>query len=174
MQLGDVQVLGISLSSFIVFIVIQLIIYRTVNPQRILHAILISAGTTGFLGLTIGLLLIHSPLQELLLILFLSGYIYGILVVLYVFGIFILVESSITLRLLYEIGRKYPNPISRMNITKKYSFNFIVKRRLERLVYLGEVIQTGKGYSLSDKHSYFSVRSILAWINDIIFPPLQR
>jgi hypothetical protein len=77
--------------------------------------------------------------------------IYSLLTVLFVFGIFAIMEASVTLRILTEIARS-----GRIEANTSR----IVQRRIARFLYSGEIIKNN-GVFMRGKTSYFGIREVV-------------
>ncbi len=99
----------------------------------LLHAV-ISRVTTQGLAIS-WLIRIYLLLAALLLVGFgaLEWVIYTLLCILYVFGVFGIIEASITLRLLSEIGKCGKIGITPGRLADRYGIDTIIKRRLKRV-----------------------------------------
>lgn len=96
--------------------------------------------------------------------------IYGLLAVLFLFGIFGTLESSVTLRLLAIIAGSGKEGIHQNAIISSYNRRSIVTRRLARLLWSKEVVLVGKYYRLSKKASYSVWREYFFRWMEWIFP----
>lgn len=92
---------------------------------------------------------------------------YGLFTVLFVFGIFGVVEASLSLRILSEIAGSGRKGITRREMMARYSRQNIVKRRIDRLLFSGELVRSRGTYRLG-KMSYYRVREyfldFLRWL----------
>ena len=92
---------------------------------------------------------------------------YGLFTLLFVFGIFGVVEASLSLRILSEIAGSGKKGITRRDMMVQYSRQHIVKRRVDRLLFSGELVGSSGIYRLG-KMSYYRVREyfldFLRWL----------
>ena len=101
---------------------------------------------------------------------FTSVCIYGLLSIIYLFGIFGTIESSITLRLLTIIARNGKQGMHQNAIISSYSRKSIVTRRVDRLLYSGELVTVSRYYRLSKRASYTMWREYFFHIFTSLFP----
>lgn len=86
--------------------------------------------------------------------------IYGLLTVLFVFGPFSIMEASLTLRIVTEIARSGHIEANTSSI---------VKRRIARFLYSGEIIKN-KGMFSRGRTSYFGIREVVLGAFRRLFP----
>ena len=94
---------------------------------------------------------------------------YGLFTVLFVFGIFGVVEASLSLRILSEIADSEKKGITRREMMMRYGRQHIVKRRVDRLLFSGELIRSGGAYRLG-KMSYYRIREYFLDFLRYVFP----
>ncbi len=143
----DIQIVLSGFSVFALFLFLHAVISRVTEDQEAIY----------------WLIRIYILLAFLILV-GLGGMewvIYTLLCVLYVFGVFGVIEASITLRLLSEIG------ITPGRLAARYSIDTIIKRRLKRLLWAREIELDRGSYRLSRRLSYFMIREyfldVLRW-----------
>lgn len=150
----DTFIVGSGLFLFLLFLAFQAVIARFTDPEAVITWLIrIFLSITGLLG--IGFIVRIGSVEW-----FIGSFIiYTLLTTLYVFGIFSIVEASITLFLLREIDRDASRPPS---------VDTIIRRRLERLVQSGELAKRGESYVLTKRVSYFVLRErglqMLRWV----------
>jgi hypothetical protein len=96
--------------------------------------------------------------------------IYVLLSVIYLFGIFGTIESAITLRLLSIIAQSGQKGIHQNAIISSYNRRTIVMRRVDRLMYMGEIVIVGNYYRLSKRASYAIWRERVFRVLNAMFP----
>ncbi len=83
---------------------------------------------------------------------------YSELVILFIYGVFSIMEASVTLRILSEITSERKGTTLK-DLLHRYNKEIIVKRRVARLLYSGELIESHGAYTLG-KTSYFRIREV--------------
>jgi uncharacterized membrane protein YjfL (UPF0719 family) len=158
----DIQLIGIALLSFGMFLAVLAVLFRiTRQESAILWMTRAFIGT----GIVVGMTMAGSwGVTEYVW----WASFYGLITVLFVFGIFSLMEASLTLRILAEIAQS-GNGISAAHLLKKYNRFSITKRRIARLLYSGEIIQNQEMYTRG-KTSYFGVREVFLKLFRKLFP----
>ncbi len=150
----DICIVLSGFSAFALFLLLHAAISRATNPEAAIY----------------WLIRIYLLLASLLLVGFggLEWVIYTLLCILYVFGVFGIIEASITLRLLSEIGKCGKIGITHGRLAARYSIDTIIKRRLKRFLWSGEIERDRGGYRLSRRFSYFLLREyfldVLRWM----------
>jgi len=102
----------------------------------------------------------------------LTGYIwwaslYTLLTTLFVFGVFSIMEASLTLRIFTEIASS-ESGMTMIQLMKRYNRSRIIRRRIARLLYSGELKKSHGMYMLGGT-SYFRVRELLLNILRLAF-----
>lgn len=96
--------------------------------------------------------------------------IYTFLCILYVFGVFGVIEASITLRLLAEIGKCGKIGITPSELTDRYGIDTIINQRLKRFLDSREIEIDRGAYRLSRRLSYFMLREYFLEVLRWMFP----
>jgi len=161
----DIQIIGIAVLMFLVFLVLQAVVFRYIATHRGLVWILRIASVVGLLG-SCTALYVSREIEFF----FFPFLVYGTLIVLYVFGVFVIIESSITFRILYEFARLGTKGGRQQDFVERYNKNIIVSRRLDRLVVIGQILEQHEMYWLRQKKSVFTFRNILVKFNNFVFP----
>lgn len=84
---------------------------------------------------------------------------YGLFTALFVLGIFSTMEASVTLGIFTHIAQA-GGGITRGELRKRYNAARIVKTRIARLLYSGELLYTRGAYTIGHT-SYFRIREVL-------------
>jgi hypothetical protein len=167
----DVWILISSFLSFILFIMFLPVIFRMIHAYDAPKWYLRFACMGSLVCL--GLWEIHpvwlSGENQIVGIL-MSLCIYGLLVVLFLFGVFGVFEASITLHLLAKIALSGINGIHPNALLSRYNRISIVKRRIDRFLWSGELVPVGGQYRLSKRLSYFMVREYFLNLLRLVFP----
>lgn len=140
----DGQIIGIVFISFFLFLVALLCIFRITRPEAAISWIIRS-----FIGVSLLIVFFRFGFWNFADFVWWAA-IYSLLAALFVFGIFSIMEASITLAIFSRIAREEKLPDKKS----------IVQKRIDRLLYSGELVRSGKTYSLG-KPSYFVTREIL-------------
>lgn len=146
----DVELTAAALLSFFLFLVLIAILFR-ISRQEAAITWMIRA-FVGVGAVTAACFVYKWGLTEYLW----WASLYGLLTLLFVFGVFGIMEASLTLRILTEIARA-PEGITTPLLMKTYNRSLIIRRRITRLVYSEELVRTGRTYILG-KTSYFRIR----------------
>jgi len=97
------------------------------------------------------------------------GTMYTFLTMLFVFCVFSVMEASLTLRILSEIARTGTKGMTHKQLLQRYNRNVIVKRRLARLVYSGDLLYVNGAYK-QNKVSHYMIREYFLICLRWIFP----
>lgn len=93
---------------------------------------------------------------------------YGLFTILFVFGVFSIMEASLTLRIFTEIASS-DSGMAMTQLMKRYNRPRIIRRRIARLLYSGEIKKTHGMYTCGNI-SYFGVREIFLEFLRRLFP----
>ena len=164
-RIMDTVIVQTGIGLFVLFLASHVIVSRFADAQRAIYWLVklylyvaifaVGGWLTGFGGL-----------QWLLIAIL----IYSLLVVLYIFGVFGVVEASITLRLLAEVAKGGEHGLTPALLARRYNVDRIIHTRLDRFLWSGEIIRKGNTYARSNRASYFIVReAFLRWLRTV-FP----
>ena len=155
----DLLTLFSSGSSFVLFLLLHVIIFRFISSSEVLGWIVnvFAAGAIyNFVAIVVlGLLKMNLAMAQMIVVFILSFLIYGLLSFLYMAYIFGTSESSIRLRLIHEISKTQKAGISLDEILKRYNTGILLKRRLDRLVYAKNLVYDGKLFHIGKRHNFF-------------------
>ncbi len=173
----DSFILLIGFLGFFLFCAFQAVLFRNIHKTK-LSGLFRGALTLFFLVQAASIILapfmIHRwtwSLWSVMAVVFLPAFAYGCYVIVYIYNWFVIVESSITLKILCEIARlSKTKPVSVQDLLSSYNTDFIVQRRLQRCVELGELEPQNHMYIRLRKRSFFEFRDAMARINECIFP----
>ncbi|OGG30674.1 hypothetical protein A3A63_00640 [Candidatus Gottesmanbacteria bacterium RIFCSPLOWO2_01_FULL_46_9] len=173
----DTWILVTSGASFVLLFLLLLAVFRMVHAY---DAPVWYIRMTGFCGVcclglwwvVVFLGWVHETPQIIAMGVIASLLLYGLLTILFLFGVFGVFEASITLHILTKIALSGKEGIHPNAILSSYNRNTIVKRRIDRFLWSGELLVVGGRYRLSKRLSYFMMRerflNILRWM----FPTL--
>ena len=97
----------------------------------------------------------------LLFLFVVSFFLYFCLAYIYTICVFGPYESSIRIRIVRELYRQYPKPMSWEELLNYYNIDMILRRRLDRLVRSRDFIFDGKFYTAVRKVNMFSILKIV-------------
>ena len=170
----DALTTGVGFSSFGVFLLIHLIIFRWVRPESLLKSLLVCVVVVmGFPVLLVGILYIlkaaDAPLQAWACAAVLALAIQGLLSFVYILCIFGPYETSVRMRLVREIAASSTG-ISKEELLQKYNAETIVNIRLRRLMGSGDITQKDGLYRVVRRKNFFFIFDAIAgslkrWIN---------
>jgi hypothetical protein len=149
----DIEIITAAFITFSFFLALVVILFRIIRQESAILWIVrafVSAGVVAAI--------FFVPQWGVTEVIFWAS-LYGLLTVLFVFGIFSIMEASLTLRFLVEISGARGG-ITPAELKRKYNRNFIVKRRIARLLYSGELKKT-RGMYMLGRTSYFRLREYL-------------
>ncbi len=113
------------------------------------------------LGMDVFVIILCSSVSVVLTVLF---------ILIYVLGCFGLLESAIRARLMWELHKFHPRPLSLPELMRDYNAETILKVRLERLSATKEIIFDGKNYYPGSQMSFFVFKE---WVGHIIKDMLE-
>ena len=154
----DTAILFTVFLSFVVFVLLQIIVFRRIPRRQVLVWMVIVFVAAGFIA-NITLLLLKHDISGNMLLFFLgiSWLLYGLISLIYILALFGIVESSIRIRLLAEVIRSGEKGITLKELYRKYNREVIIKKRLERFVASGDISFDGTYYMVKRKLSMFSL-----------------
>jgi len=168
----DTIILVSALISFIVFCVVQMIVFRFTDEDRallwLMKIFLMVEGCSLFAGY---FLWGRGAFVEIVLW---HAVIFMLLVISYTLTVFSYSEASITVRLLGEISRSGSRGTTKNEIIKHYNLGSIVKRRLSRFIANGELVANGQRYRWKNSVSLFLLREKTVRLFQMLFPSWQR
>ncbi len=165
----DVLTLGTGVFSFACFLLIHLIFFRWLAPERLLRSLLfivvsimglpiLLMGTMSFFKIT------DVPWQVLVGGALLAMLIDGLLCFVYVLCIFGPYETSVRMRLVREIAREPHRGIPLQELLSRYNVETIVKVRLRRLVGSGDIIEKDGLYRCGRTGNFFFIFDSIAGV----------
>ena len=167
---------GVGVVSFGIFFVAHVIIFRRVQPEKLLKSLRSCVLIVLFLPLLLmGILFVYKPLYLSLpawvLIALLAALITGLIALVYVLLVFGPYETSVRMRLVREIGRGGPEGISLSELLEHYNAETILNIRLRRLIGSGDIIEENGTYRSGSKRSFmFYIDIIVGLIKKWIGP----
>lgn len=157
----DIQIITVAFLSFCLFLISLAVLFRVTNREDgVLWIIRAYIGV----GIATGVLFARTWGGDEILF---WASLYSLLTALFVFGIFSIMEASVTLRIFTEIARSQEG-ITVFQLLKKHNRIRIVKRRIIRLLHSGELTKSNGMYTLG-KPSYFRLREYVSTIIRLAF-----
>jgi len=170
----DVLTAGVGFFSFGFFLLIHLITFRWVRPERLLRSLLVCVlAVMGFPVLLMGILYIFkaadASFQAWVCAALLALAIQGLLSFVYILCIFGPYETSVRMRLVREISASSTG-LSKGELLQKYNAEKIVDMRLRRLVGSGDIVEKDGLYRVISRKNFFFIFDAIAgilkkWIN---------
>jgi hypothetical protein len=159
-----------SLTSFVVFCVAQIIVFRFVEEDRALVWLAKLFLLVEGISLLAGYVLWEQQVYRMVILW--HGILFSLLVVSYILSLFSFSEASITLRLLSEIARGKDRGVTKETILARYNVGVVVNRRISRFLMNGELeeIQKGISYRWKNSVSLFIFREKVTKVFGILFP----
>lgn len=170
----DSTIVGISLLSFLFFVLGMVVAIRMYGQKGILISlkrlfivpIVFSSVALWFV--------IPGSLIEHLRFLFLHLFLYWSLCFSYVIGLLGLPLTSLRIQLLLSIVRLGGKGINYRDLTEQYSKTIVVKQRLYRLTTSHEITEDNKMYSLRSSRSYFMLHTYVLVFLLWLYKPIQK
>ncbi len=162
----DITICLTAFISFTVFLVIQFVWFRFISEGGVLKWIMAlfilgSFVNAGLFVVFSGNMFFQTWAYHALLLL-LSWGIYALLSFLYVLCVFGPYESSIRLRLIRELYRRYPQGLTLGELYERYNNRVILNRRIARLLAARSITVCGGKYRVTNRPSFFMVADALA------------
>jgi hypothetical protein len=171
----DILTAGAGFLSFGIYLLIHVVTFRWVRPERLLKSLL--AVMIAMMGLPVLLMLVFyffkvvdAPLHEWVCAVLLAIVLQGLLCLVYVLCVFGPYETSIRMRLVREIAAGGTDGVSFKELSSRYNDETIVNIRLQRLTGSGDVIESNGRYRIARSQNLFFVFDIIPgvlkkWIN---------
>jgi hypothetical protein len=161
MSSADGLVLINAVACFVLFVIIQFFVFRRIGEAEVLRSIMNIFMLVGIVNMGVSFD-VHSlwggfSFLRVLVCAVVSFGVYGLLCLLYILGIYGPYESSVRLRLVREFYKVHPQSLTQEELLKRYNAKTILKRRLERMVYSGDLVLEGKNYRLKKTGNFFLV-----------------
>ncbi len=164
----DSLIVNSAVVSFGFYLFLYFLFFRFASSKKIfpwLMGLLVAGGV--FNAVTSFILLSRLPggvwgIGEKILFVLVAEFLYGLAAVLFILCFCGPNETSVRIRLLYEIGKVSPQGITIHALLMRYSDQEILERRLERLLASGEVYQECGQYRIKPVFNFFSFRDLVA------------
>ena len=158
----DVLTTGIGFLSFSIFLLVHLITFRWVKPERLLRSLLLCV--MAIMALPFFLMwffftmkIVAAPLSVWVYATLLAVFVQGLLCFVYVLCIFGPYETSVRMRLVREIAQGAKQGISLKELSARYNAQTLVNIRLERLIGSGDIIKKDSRYHPGNKGNLFFI-----------------
>ena len=160
-------------TSFALFLILHIFLLRLWVFQPAPRIIFLSLsigflfGPLFFFLVTPSFVIFPDSVPEILLLAFLSMFLYGLLVLQYIAWIFGMGEAAIRIRILLELQRRFSKGASLNEIYEHYNAEQILKVRLSRLVNAGHLTEAGDRYQLKKRIliiEAFVIRMLKLWM----------
>lgn len=157
----DIQISGTALFSFVLFLAVLVVVFRKTRQEAAIAWILRMFFCVGFVVACFQFGSWNFSAYAWWAI------VYTLLAALFVFGVFSSLEASLTIRIFTEIAQS--RGIGQGELMKRYNKSFVVRRRIERLLYSGELVATNGRY-MRGRASYFALREVFLNLFRKLFP----
>jgi hypothetical protein len=149
----DFLTVGVGLLSFTIFLVTQVIIFRFVRPEYLLRSLVtcviaVMACPVVVIGFFLAYKVVDAPWYAWICAALLAMVIQILLCSVYVLCFFGPYETSIRMRLVWEIAAGGSKGISMQELLARYNSEVIVNSRLERLLGSGDIIEENGRYRI--------------------------
>ncbi len=145
--------------SFIVFFILQMVVFRMLHQEAVLKAIMIIFMVTSLVHLVGSFLyadqIAAAGLSGKVIFVAVSYLIFGLAAFVYILCIFGPSETSIRIRVLRELQEAPERRLSHGELANRYNARMVLERRLERLARSGEIIERAGKYTLIKKTNFF-------------------
>ena len=172
----DYAILVSSGISFLAFFILQVIVFRMVHPEAVLRWIMnifmiVSVLHLFVMAIAYNYLQLNYP-GGLLFMAAVSYFIFGLTAFVYILCVFGPSETSIRIRLVRELQDVKGGRLTRDELLKKYNGRLILERRIQRLLYAGEILeQNGKYVLLNKANAFFMIDAVAGLIQKILRKP---
>jgi hypothetical protein len=169
----DLAILVCSGISFLAFFLLQVIVFRIVHPEAVLRWIMnifmiVSVLHLFTMAIAYNYLQLDYP-GGVLLMAAVSYFIFGLIAFVYILCVFGPSETSIRIRLVRELREIKGGRLTHDELLKKYNGRLILERRIQRLLYAGEIIeQNGKYVLLNKANAFFMIDAVAGLIQKIL------
>jgi hypothetical protein len=157
----DTLIISVTFTGLFLYILLQIVFFRFIRREQIIswiiYLFLISSGVCIALFYT-GFRLYIQPFNgidnlELFSAVIFFEIMFALSVVIYISCTFGIIESSVRIKLLSLIAEKKNRGILEKEIYSVYNADFIIKKRLERFIFSGNVKKRGLDYYLARRIS---------------------
>ena len=169
----DLAIIICSGISFLIFFILQVIVFRMVHPEAVLRWIMnifmiVSIVHLSTLAIVYHYLLLDYP-GGVLLMAGVSYFIFGLLAFVYILCVFGPSETSIRIRLVRELQDIKGGRLTHDDLLKRYNCRLILERRLQRLSYAGEIIERqGKYVLINQSNAFFMIDAVAGLIQKVL------
>ena len=165
----DVLTAGAGFFSFGIFLLIHLITFRAVRPERLLRSLLLCvvvmmACPVVLMGIFYNLKMVDEPLAAWVCAAALALVIQGLLCFVYVLCVFGPYETSVRMRLVREIAGGGGKGISPEELLLRYNAQTIVDVRLQRLKGSRDIIEKNGLYRVVSSKNFFFIFDAIAGV----------
>jgi len=165
----DVLTLGTGVFSFGIFLLIHLVSFRWLSPERLFNSLKIIIGAVMVLPVVLMVIMfflnfIQASLGVWVCAGVLAVLVNGLLSFFYVLCVFGPYETSVRMRLVREIQKGAASGISRQELLKSYNAQTIVDLRLRRLMGSGDIIVKDGLYLCNRRGNVFFIFDTIAGI----------
>lgn len=160
-------------ASFVVFFILKAIVFRLVDPDAVLKWIMNVFAVTSVLHMAGIVFWNHLSSEQFagsfLLMAAVSYVLFGLAAFVYILCVFGPSETSIRIRLLRELHEQKPGRLTHEALLEKYNGRIILKRRLQRLLLSGAIVEHNGRYEIKNKsNAFFFIDAVAAFIQKCV------
>lgn len=169
----DIIILTSAVASFIVFFILQVLIFRYVHPEAILKWIMnifwLSSLLHIFWFFEIRMMWPEFLPVEAIGIVALSYFVFGLMAFVYILCVFGPSETSIRIRVVRELREGQGHRLSHEELLKRYNGRMVLERRLQRFLQSGEIrLEQGKYTLCKNANAFFMIDAVAQVIQKIL------
>jgi len=167
----DLYIILIAFLGFILFFFIHIVVFRIIPKKEVIKGLIYSYFFATFLLIFAEFIFIkHLSLLGF----FISFFMYSFFALVYVLGVFGMMDSSLRIRLLTEIAHAGKSGIDSGALHQLYNKEVIISKRLSRLTNAGVINFSNGFYRTSNRITYFTLHAILYSIMRYLFERENR
>jgi hypothetical protein len=158
----DWTIISSAAIAFMAFFLLQMIVFRMMHQEAVFKAILIIFAITSVLhlsglslALSVGRDFADADAMTKAVIIVFSYLIFTMTAFVYILCVFGPSETSIRVRVARELMEGPDHGLSQAELLGRYNAKMILKRRIERLMLAGDIIEREGKYSLIKKANFF-------------------
>lgn len=169
----DVTIIMAASVSFAVFFLSKFIVFRLVHPDAVLKWIIHIFGASSVIHLA-GIILWNNFLQQqfcgsFFLLAAGSYLIFGLMSFVYILCVFGPSETSIRIRLLRELAEQKGGRMTHDALLKGYNGEIILRRRIDRLLLAGQIIERNGFYEIQNRsNAFFFIDAVASFIQKFL------
>lgn len=169
----DLAILVSSLLSFLVFFILQVVVFRLVHQEAVLRWIINIFGIASVMHLASLAVYfgVVNPVYPggLLFMAGVSYFLFGLMAFVYILCVFGPSETSIRIRVVRELNEVKGGRLTHDALLKRYNGRIILRRRMERLILAGEIAEENGRYLIKNKsNAFFMIDAVAGLLQKIV------